>query len=159
MFSAVFYAVILTVIRLGNWPPAQVHIINIFSVQDKFYIVFIAYAFLHSIVIYGAIHFKKLHFIKTAFAFFVILFIIWLANDQLLQLMIHHKINGNPPFTGLNFSNEIITKANGAVINRDMQYFNVDLPDETTKWIFILFSLLSVMIWSAAYYKLKEKRV
>ncbi|WP_448699083.1 hypothetical protein ACFGVR_19275 [Mucilaginibacter sp. AW1-3] len=159
VFTAVYYAIIVTVIRLGNWPPGTAQIIDIFSIKDKFYIIFIAFAFLHSIVIYGAIYFNKLHFIKTAFSFFVVLMVIWLLNDQVLQLMIHHRINGNPPFTGLNFEYEIMPKTNPGT-NAATSYANVDLPGNgAMNWILAMFTLLSVTLWCAAYYRLKEKKV
>ncbi|OCX53407.1 hypothetical protein BEL04_03650 [Mucilaginibacter sp. PPCGB 2223] len=157
VFTAVYYAIILTVIRLGNWPESMVHVINVFSVKDKFYIIFIAYAFLHSIVIYGAIYFKKLHFIKTAFAFFVVLLVIWFLNDQVLQLMIHHKISGNPPFTGLSFEYEVLPQPSPGTTHTS--YANIDLRFAVMKWVLVLFGLLSAMMWCAAYYRLKEKKV
>ncbi len=161
IFIAVFYAIVATILKLGNWPPDTDPIINVFEFgPDKTWIVFIVYAFLHSTMIYGAIFFKKMHFIKTAFAFFIILIAIWLLNDQVLELMIHQPIHGNPPFGGLNFAYDVVVKSHGVVVDRHHQYDgHVDLPDATFKWILLLFSLLGVMMWGAAYYKLKEKKV
>jgi len=56
------------------------------------------YAFLHSIAFWGAIYFEKLHFIKTAFFFFVSLGILILLNKTILGVMTGRKVEAVPPF-------------------------------------------------------------
>jgi hypothetical protein len=149
VFIATFYAVIALILKLGNWPAGSAPIVNLFSEQNKIYIVFII--FLHAIVIYGAIFFSKMHFIKTAFAFFILVVVVWLLNIQVLKIMFGDLVSSNPPFTGIFF------KYSSSPGHAD--YANINTPYETYKWIFALFGLLAVMFWSAAYFRLKEKKV
>ena len=101
IFTGVYYLIIIVVLSLGHWPAGTAPIMDVFSVEDKFYLIFVAYAFLHACVIYGAIYFKNMHFIKTAFAFFIIVIVLWLLNDELLKLMTGLPTSSNPPFTDL----------------------------------------------------------
>jgi len=57
VFVAVYYAIVGTVIGLGHWPAGTAPILDVFSTEDKFYTIFVIYAFLHGIVIYGAIYY------------------------------------------------------------------------------------------------------
>jgi len=145
LYILVFYVITIASLHMGNWPESQIHVTNVFNnVANDAIITFTAYAFLHAVMLFGAVYFKRMHFIKTAFAFFIIGLVIWLVNDQVLQGMIHHPISGNPPFTGANFKD-------GA------EYQQVDL--NRVNWLIALFGLLSVMIWCATYFRLKEKQV
>jgi hypothetical protein len=146
LYTAIYYLLMIAVLKVYKWPK-DVELMNIFSDKGRIYYIFVVYAFLHSVVLYGAIVFKKMHFIKTAFSLFVIGGVIWLLNDQVVQLMIGRRISGNPPFFGASF-----------VEGKD-GYYNVDLANDYLNWIVALFLTLSVIIWVAAYYRLKEKQV
>jgi hypothetical protein len=146
LFTALFYGMLVLITSIGNWPADTVHYLNIFDPKQKMYFLFIGYAILHSIVIYGSIYFKKMHFIKTAFAVFIIGGVIWLLNDKVLQALIGHDISGNPPFAGASF--------------RDTDsYQAVDLSDESSKYIYLVFAMLTIIFWTASYFRLKEKQV
>lgn len=146
IFTALFYTVIWSFLTLGHYPEGTVQIMNIFSYQQSIFIIYLFYALLHAVVIYGAVYFKKMHFIKTAFIFFVGLFVLWLINLQVLAAMIKEKISNNPPFSGVSFVN-----GHG--------YYNLDLPEENRKWIVLIFFMVSFIIWLATYFRLKEKQV
>jgi hypothetical protein len=151
VFIGIYYAIVCTVIRLGHWPAGTAPILDVFSTEYKFYTVFVAYAFLHGIVIYGAIFFKKMHFIKTAFSLFIILMAIWFANNWILQLMTGQPISHNPPFTGMSFTYNVTAKSS--------EYANIDVAPYPFNWVLALFTVLGVLFWVAAYYRLKEKKV
>lgn len=151
VFIAVYYAIICTVIALGHWPAGTAPILDIFSTEYKLYSLFVGYAFLHGIVIYGAIFFKKMHFIKTAFSFFIMVMVIWFVNDWVLELMTGQAISHNPPFAGMSFSYGVTAKSSA--------YANIDIASYPFKWILSLFGALGVLFWFAAYYRLKEKKV
>jgi hypothetical protein len=146
LFTAIFYGLVAGISAMGSWPASMVHYINIFDSGQRIYWAFIGYTMLHAIMLYGAIYFKKMHFIKTACAFFVIGLVIWLLNDQVLQLMIHHDISGNPPFSGLSFSD-------------GHDFNNVDLKESGRQWTIIVFMGIAVILWFASYFRLKEKQV
>jgi len=147
IYTGLYYLLMIAVLKFGHWPP-DAKLMNVFDPESKIYFIFVAFTILHAIVIYGAIAFKKMHFIKTAFALFVIGLPIWLLNNQIVEAMIGRDINGNPPFFGASF----MDKAAG-------RYYNVDLSYDYSKWLITLFLTLSVIIWVAAYFKLKEKQV
>jgi len=151
VFIGVYYAIICTIIGLGHWPAGTAPILDVFSTEYKFYTIFVVYAFLHGIVIYGAIFFKKTHFIKTAFSFFIVLMLIWLINDSVLELMTGQAISHNPPFTGMSFSYNVTAKY--------PDYANIDMTPYPFNWILTLFGTLGVLFWFAAYFRLKEKKV
>jgi hypothetical protein len=145
LYTAIYYLLMIAVIHFGTWDK-DTKLFNIFDPKTKVYYIFFMYTILHAIVFYGAIAFKKMHFIKTAFAVFIIGGVIWLVNNLLLQAILGHKINGNPPFFG-------------ASIQDANNYYNVDLPHDYMNWMIALFLFLSVIVWVAAYFKLKEKQV
>lgn len=142
VFGAVFY-IILSLFLLHFEGPAP--IINILSGKQDIYSAYLFYAFLNAITIYGAIYFKKMHFVKTAFVFFIITLIAWLCNDAVLRSIVHYSVTA-PPFGGLNFET-------------DDSYYNIDVSN-TSNWIAAMFVILaSCLIWAATYFRLKEKQI
>ena len=159
VFTGIFYSLLFIIANSTTWPAGSVHYLSLFNpsspldAEAKMPVVFFVYVILHSLIIFGAIYFNKMHFIKTVFAVFVIGLIIWLLNDHVLQLMTGLKTSGNPPFTGLSFHKDIDSA------HRQV-YYNLDLKNERNgKWAGYLALLISVIIWCAAYFKLKEKQV
>jgi hypothetical protein len=151
VFIAVYYTIISTIVALGHWPAGTAPILDVFSTEYRIYTSYIGYAFLHGILIYGAIYFKKMHFIKTAFSFFILLMVLWLINDWVVELMTGQAISHNPPFAGMSFSYNTAAKSS--------DYANIDLTPYPFNWVLALFGALGVLFWFAAYYRLKEKKV
>ena len=145
VFTVVFYTIVWAFLRLQGSAP----LLNVFSDKQHFhpglYIAYLIYAFLNAIAIYGAVYFKKMHFIKIAFIFFVIGLIIWLGNDAVLSSMIHHSVT-NPPFTGLSFMS-------------DHGFYNVKASDLGNKLVCVMFIVVSFIMWTATYFRLKEKQI
>jgi hypothetical protein len=107
----------------------------------------LVYAFLHSIAFWGAIYFEKLHFIKTAFFFFLSLGLLILLNKTLLSAMTGRNVETTPPFGDLRF-------ADGG------NFVVIALPDQRENpFLTFLVMGLTLVIWIAAYYRLKEKQV
>lgn len=146
VYTALYYALMIAVLHFGTWPK-DVVLMNIFDAKEKTYYIYAVYTVLHAIVLLGAITFKKMHFIKTAFAVFSIGAVIWLLNDQVVQFMLGRKVSGNPPFAGASF------------LDTNHEYYNVDLSYNYLNLLIALFLGLSVIIWVSAYFKLKEKQV
>ncbi len=142
LFIGVFYGVITLLLKI-SWPAKEDAIFNAFDFNKGLTFAYVTYAVLNSITLYGAVFFKKMHFIKTAFALFISVMIVWLLNLQVLRSIFKKDIS-NPPFTGLNFP----TYKNS--------YTSIDV-DKT--WVVAVFLLLAVIIWMSAYYRLKEKQV
>jgi hypothetical protein len=108
---------------------------------------YLVYAFLHGVAIYGAVYFEKLHFIKTAFAFFISLCILILINKILLGIMVGRNVEAAPPFGNLRLSE------NGQI------YDIGPSPGQYGINIAYLCTVLAVILWVAAYFRLKEKQV
>ena len=107
---------------------------------------FVLYSFLHAIALYGAIGFKRLHFIKTAFLFFLGYAIVMLFNYVFLHQIIWAKLEHmDIPFAGISFT-------------VDGQYYVVQNPSSQTA-INLASTVISLLMWVSAYYKLKEQEV
>ena len=105
----------------------------------------LAYAFLHAVALYGAIFFERLHFIKTAFIFFISLALLVIINKIILSALLGRAVETTPPFGSVRFPGggpEV-----GVVENLQESY------------MLCLVAVLAVIFWMAAYWRLKEKQV
>ncbi|EHQ30740.1 hypothetical protein [Mucilaginibacter paludis] len=149
LFIVVYYTVVILFLKLHNAPTSPKYLMNVFEPDQILLLMYMFYIFFHSIMIYGALFFKKMHFIKTVFCFFIIAMVIWFLNAQVLHLIFHHAVGGPPPFTGVNYWD-----------NNSTNNVTIDLTDDhSPQLIYALFYIMSVMIWFAAYFRLKEKQV
>jgi hypothetical protein len=145
VYTLSFYMValfILSIKPLGGSPPEMFDISSNRALQ-----VYMVYAFLHGIAICGAIYFEKLHFIKTAFVFFISLGILILMNKMLLGTMLGRSVEAAPPFGNLRFTEN--GQVNDIMLSYDQHGINIDY----------LVTVLAVFFWVAAYFRLKEKQV
>lgn len=120
--------------------------INIFSLDQKFYIVFIGYIVLHAFAFWGAIYFKNLHFIKTAFTLFAFVILYLLVNELLARILIIPGAHFTLPFAGVSF------KEHG-------QTYYLFVVKGFTFWMAAIVVTTAVLLWATAYFKLKEKEV
>lgn len=140
-----FYLILFFLLQLKSLPGHPIEIFDVFNNQIG-YLMIILFALLHSIVFYGAILYDKLHFIKTAFVFFICFAILILINKIFLSLLLQQDVNPSMPFGNIRLienSKEIIIK--------------LRRPDhDPVLWVMMVLTLL---FWVAAYFRLKEKRV
>ncbi len=147
LFVGLFYLIATIVINLGqNIPGRENVLLELFSVDRKAYVAFIIYPILHAIIFFGAIYFEKLHFIKTAFAFFIGVFLLGLINKPILSSMFDQKVQGSSIFSPVQISN-------------GKEAFEIHAPDVRDQTEAIVLGLVVVILWISAYYKLKEKEV
>jgi hypothetical protein len=145
IYTLSFYIVALFILSIkpleGNQP-------EMFTISSNHVLqLYLVYAFLHSVAIYGAVYFEKLHFIKTAFAFFISLCILILMNKILLGIMVGRNVEAAPPFNNLRFSEK-------------GQFYDISpSPGQHSINIDYLLTVLAVILWVAAYFRLKEKQV
>lgn len=145
VFIICFYSITLFALNVKQFPGKPPMIFSVFEQPVMF--IFIVYAFLHGFTICGALWFEKLHFIKTGFVFFIALALLIFINKLLLDNMLGINVEASPPFTNIRiaveggFSNVNVTKT------------------QTVPYGIYLVSVLAVIFWVAAYYRLKEKRV
>lgn len=147
LYVALFYLIASIVISFGHDVPGRENVLlNIFDKDRMAYGAFIIYPILHAVILFGAIYFEKLHFIKTSFAFFIGIFLLGLLNKPIMALMIDHKILGTTIFSPLN-------------ITDGKNYWEIKPAEIQTYTICIVLGVIVVLLWVSAYYKLKEKEV
>lgn len=150
LYVALFYLIATIVVQFGHpsIPQRDNSVINLFTndFRPHPYYAFIIYTFLHSITFLGAIYFEKMHFIKTAFAFFIGAFILGLINKPIMDSMIKEIINGVTIFGPVIITND---KQNWIIRQTSLQDYKGA----------IVLGLVVLVLWISAYYKLKEKEV
>jgi len=147
IFVICFFSVDLLVLSIGD-SNSGVHntILSLSATTTKTYQAFIAFAFLHAVSILGAIYFDKQHFIKIASSFFLFLISISLINYALIKSMIKADVRAVMPFTKFN-------------IREGDFVFGLE-PSQFAQNIFLgLTFTVVILLWTATYFKLKEKQV
>jgi hypothetical protein len=144
VYTGIFYLVLLGLTSLKHWPGHHNEVLSIF--QYRIYIMLILFSFLQSITLFGAVFFEKLHFIKTAFCFFIGFAVVTLFNTLYLKLSVGPNIKPAIPFGTLNFLES----------GKD---YAVGTSDQDTVWIFALLMVIAVLFWIAAYFRIKEKQI
>jgi uncharacterized membrane protein len=145
IYAISFYLVALFLLNIRHVPGQAGGVINLW--QKQYIQMGLVYAFLHAIAFWGAICFNKLHFIKTAFVFFIFLGLLILFNKIVLTAMIDRNVDAAPPFGSLRFQDG----------GRQVDITLPDVRDNPTLTFLVLG--LTLVIWIAAYYRLKEKQV
>ena len=106
----------------------------------------LSYALLHSVALYGAIYFRRLHAVKTAFVVFGTLATVLLLNRQLLQYLLP---DSSP-----------IAPFGDVWVGEGRQRVLLALPEG--QWHLALAALplaLAGLLWLAAYARLTEKQI
>jgi hypothetical protein len=145
-----FYLVMLFLLNIRHFPGPQEEIFNLFqpingSGGNILLFLLVLYGLFHSIALYGAIYFKKLHFIKTALVFFLTIAILLIGNSIYMHQLIHRDIEQTIPFAAVRFrenGQSLIVNPVGFVWLGQLVYF-----------------ILALFFWTAAYFRLKEKQV
>jgi hypothetical protein len=136
---------LLFLTSIKHFPGRETEILNLFYRGGGFQ-VFLLYAFLHSIAFCGAIYFEKLHFIKTAFIFFIGIALLIVVNNIIQRTMLGARIMLNVPFGGAAFME-----------NNNVREINITVAQQGH--LLTLISVLACIFWAAAYFRLKEKQV
>lgn len=145
LFTAAFYLVAMLVNQAASSNLGQDInlVLDLFSRNEKVYIVFYIYSVFHALTMCGSIYFQKYHFIKTTFIFFLSLFGFIYLNFKLLQLLIDKEIGKTIPFQA------VFLNKRGIMIK----------PHLDDVFLLVLLILVVLMLWTSSYYKLKEKEV
>ena len=146
VYTGVFYLVLIGLGSMKHWPAGQ-HLDVLSLHQDIILVVLVMYSNLHAISIFGAILFKKLHFIKTGFAFFIGYAFTMIANTLFLKAITGlNVIKAAMPYGYLNF-------------DTGGKYYSIAEEGPISLGVIITLSVIAVLIWVAAYFRLKEKQV
>jgi len=144
VYIACFYGILMILLHLKHWPGQRIEVLNVFT--EPVPIMFIAYAMLHGLSIWGAVFFEKLHFIKTAFCFFIAIVALSLVNTSFIEALIGREIRTASPFSSISFYEN----------NRYIGVASVRQTDPLLGYVLIG---VAIIFWAAAYYRLKEKQV
>jgi hypothetical protein len=142
VYTSCFYLVMLFLTTVKHFPGQHAEIFNIF--HRGWLPISLLYAFLHAIAFCGAIFFKRLHFIKTAFVFFIGLAILIVINKLFLEALLGKDVMMNLPFGGVRFTD------NKTAIN---------ITEAQELKLYLLLGASSFILWTASYFRLKEKQV
>ncbi|MBC8054292.1 MAG: hypothetical protein H7Y13_14620 [Sphingobacteriaceae bacterium] len=150
LFIPAFYLMVMLLNHLGSLYSTadDAQLLNLFDEEHKVYYVFYLYAVLHAICLWGSVFFEKHHFIKTAFCFFIGMFLLMFLNTQLMSLLLDDKkILSAVPFTQVD------------LLDISGENYRVETPIEEYIYIGIIISVIVVILWACSFYRLKEKEV
>jgi hypothetical protein len=143
-YTLIFYLALFTALNIQHVHTQRIAILNVFEKQIlQMYLVF---AFLHAIAFFGAVYFEKLHFIKTAFTFFIIIAVLIIINKGLLSALLGRTVDASPPFGYLRFGDT-------------GQAVDIKIDSQDSPYLLYLLIILTFILWVAAYFRLKEKQV
>ncbi|GHA79774.1 hypothetical protein [Pontibacter akesuensis] len=146
VYVACFYLVAAVVLRMDTNPGQESDLLDMFTGDRRMYMSFVFYALLHGLAIFGSAFFKKGHFIKSAFAFVVIMLLIILLNEQVMQLVWSRDLKGAVPFSDITFL-------------ENQELMRIAPPEGLQSLAYGIPVVLAVLFWAAAYSLLKEKQV
>lgn len=139
-----FYFILTILLNLRHWPNMHIGVFNAFA--EPAGVIFIVYTFLHSITLYGAILFERLHFIKVGFSFFIATVILTELNTFFLEKLIGREVRPTTPFSNL------------ALLDHN-RFVNVRSIGVSEPMLSYLIMGVAIILWVATYYRLKEKQV
>lgn len=146
VYSSVFFLVLSGLGGARHWEPGT-HFQKLGFNFSEIQMMLIAFSLLHGIAIFGSIFFRNLQFIKTAFAFLIGYAVIMIFNTLFLKAV-----------TGI----EIVRPAKPfgyLIFLKGHQFYSITLAGGTTEIILGIMMLIAVLIWIAAYFRVKEKQV
>jgi hypothetical protein len=146
VYTGIFYLALYGLSRGRHWDDKQ-HFYILDLRHSGMVGILIVFSVMQALALFGSVFFRKLHFIKAGFAFFIGSGIAILCNTLLLKIMTGlREVDLAIPYSFLDFS----------LNDRNYRVGPVD-PD----WVLVLslMALTAVMIWVAAYFRLKEKQV
>jgi len=146
VYTGVFYSVLTGLSSTRHWGVNQ-HFEMLSLHQPGFIVVLVIYSVLHAITIFGAILFKKLQFIKTGFAFFIGYACCMILNTLFLKAI-----------TGLNVV-KLALPYGFLDFEKGNKYYSISADGPDSLRVIIILLLVTLLIWIAAYFRLKEKQV
>jgi hypothetical protein len=139
-----FYLVDWLAINAKHYPGQQIVLLNLFS--RYIILCFLMFAFMQAIVLWGAIFYNKLHFVKTAFAFFIGIAVLMIINKVTLGFLLNRNVFMTPPFGALRIMDH----------NRETTIY---IAGDDGGYVLWILAALAFIFWTAAYYRLREKQV
>ncbi len=136
----------LVAYALNSISPEKTNLLRLYGPNSNLDKVIFLYAFLHAVFLVGAVYFEKVHFIKTIFILFLGFFATLVLNKLVLQALTGIDNLSAVPLSNVSF-----------IENGQLYILGVTDAEFSYTWIISIVFLL--IIWAAAYFKLKEKQV
>ncbi|QNK61352.1 hypothetical protein H7F33_12325 [Pedobacter sp. PAMC26386] len=149
IFVMCFFMIDLIVIKIGDINPlVKNDLLNFGEDRNKFLIAFLIFGLMHGATLLGAIFFEKLHFIKTAFAVFITLICFQVVNIPIVNYFFLASARMQPLFAGV-------------VLRGEIKGQSIYIKPMEQSYIIVIYMVIAVTIvlWAAAFFKLKEKQV
>jgi hypothetical protein len=148
LYTICFYCMDALVIGIANLNAVQKSsIVNVVTVEDsKFFGGLLGYTFVQAVCFAGAIFYQQWHFVKTGFTFFASAIAILLINQPIVLLIFGKKASFSPPF-------------NSVQIREGSQHWSINADHTGEILSVVLLIVLVLLLWTSAYFKLKEKEV
>jgi hypothetical protein len=145
VYTSVFFLTLSAMGHLGHWPGIKFQVMTLS--QPDMPMSFVVYSIMHSIALFGAIFFDKLHFIKTGFTFFISYAVLMIINTVFLKAITGLDIvKVSMPFGFLNFM-------------EGGKFYSISTHGDSNIIVLAIMTAFSAIIWLAAYFRLKEKQV
>jgi hypothetical protein len=122
------------------------YVLNLLTDPERWYVPLIGYTLFHSFTFWGAIYFERLHFIKTAFIFFISLLVFSLLSRFLMSLITGGGVQQNMLFSSVSSG----SGQHNWDIYAGMPLIHLGL---------YMLAAVVVLLWVSAFYSLKEKQV
>ncbi|MGV3686464.1 MAG: hypothetical protein ACO1NS_12610 [Daejeonella sp.] len=108
--------------------------------------IFLIFMALHSIAYAGSVYFERLHYVKTALVFFGMLMLVIVLNKSVVALILNNDVMTPLPFFR-------------ASVMENGERFFLDITKRQRLLLMSAPVLFAVALWTAAYYRLKEKEI
>ncbi|WP_442591147.1 hypothetical protein ACSBL2_07940 [Pedobacter sp. AW31-3R] len=166
VYLALFFMIDMVVIQIGNIEQVDGNVLfNPLHKDFKLLDLFVSYAILHAIAFLGSICFKKTHLIKTAMCTVIVYLFLLFTNQFMVSWIFNRASLTSLPYMSVDLSpyntpgSEKGTRGISATVDF-YDGFNLFFPYESIDWVINSMLLTTtVLLWFAAYYKLKEKQV
>ena len=144
VFISSFYTILIILLNLKHVTNQHTEVFNVFAEPASS--LFVVFTLLHSISFYGAILFKKFHFIKAAFGFFICVGILTVLNTYFVKALFGREVRPAVPFSNI-------------VFFENDRFMDVRIARHEDVFVSYLIIIVSIIFWVATYYRLKEKQV
>ncbi|GAA4098697.1 hypothetical protein [Mucilaginibacter panaciglaebae] len=141
-----FFAVDSLVLSMSHPVIEPNRLLNLFDTKTPGILALVAFMVFQIPCFWGAVYFNKLHFIKTAFLFFMACLAITILNKAILRLV----SGGDLSSYNLFFQNQVFIKG---------KYYSFTLSNSTYIISWIIYASTGLLLLVSAFYKLKEKQV
>ena len=145
VYTVVFMLINLLVLQIGS----QGHPYEVYDFSRgarEWLTPLLSYVLLHSVAMWGAIYFQRLHVIKTAFLLFGLSAVLIIANLRMVKALM--------PTTGINMPFGALWVGQGEL------HVMITLPENQQQLVMLMLPLvLATLLWLAAYARLTEKQI